>query len=288
MLKNITKYLGITVLVLFSFYYTDKAVDIVKRNDPVMKELIDNKDNFKIESVNAIINGDTIIPGINGVEVNIDESYKRMRQINEYYESMLIFSEVIPDESLLKQYDKFIISGNPYRSDIALLIKVSNITNLEKINNILLEKNTLATFFIDGSVIENNMDLIYEMVSDGFELENYGYNGVYSEENFRWTNNMIFSLTNLEPKFCYSEYQNYDILELCAKNKMYTVKPTLNVVNNPFYTIMSNLKEGNIISLSLNEETLKELPIIISYINQKGYNLVTLNEIVSEERSVEK
>ena len=288
MLKNVTKYLGITVLVMFSFYYTDKAVDIVKRNDPVMKELIDNKDNFKIESVNAIINGDTIIPGINGVEVNIDESYKRMRQINEYYESMLIFSEVIPDESLLKQYDKFIISGNPYRSDIALLIKVSNITNLEKIYNILLEKNTLATFFIDGSVIENNMDLIYEMVSDGFELENYGYNEVYSEENFRWTNNMIFSLTNLEPKFCYSEYQNYDILELCAKNKMYTVKPTLNVVNNPFYTIMSNLKEGNIISLSLNEETLKELPIIISYINQKGYNLVTLNEIVSEERSVEK
>ena len=288
MLKNITKYLGITVLVLFSFYYTDKAVDIVKRNDPVMKELIDNKDNFKIESVNAITIGDTIIPGMNGIEVNIDESYKRMKQVNGYYESMLIFSEVIPDESLLKQYDKFIISGNPYRSDIALLIKVSNITNLEKIYNILLEKNTLATFFIDGSVIENNMDLIYEMVSDGFELENYGYNEVYSEENFRWTNNMIFSLTNLEPKFCYSEYQNYDILELCAKNKMYTVKPTLNVTNNPFYTVKNNLKEGNIISLNLTEETVKELPTIISYINQKGYNLVTLNDIVSEERSMEK
>ena len=225
---------------------------------------------------------------MNGIEVNIDESYKRMKQVNGYYESMLIFSEVIPDESLLKQYDKFIISGNPYRSDIALLIKVSNITNLEKIYNILLEKNTLATFFIDGSVIENNMDLIYEMVSDGFELENYGYNEVYSEENFRWTNNMIFSLTNLEPKFCYSEYQNYDILELCAKNKMYTVKPTLNVTNNPFYTVKNNLKEGNIISLNLTEETVKELPTIISYINQKGYNLVTLNDIVSEERSMEK
>lgn len=288
MLKNITKYLGVIVLVLFSFYYTDKSVDIVKRNDPVMKEIIYNSDNFKIESVDAITIGDTIIPGMNGIEVDIDESYKRMKQVNGYYESMLMFSEVIPDESLLEQYDKFIVSGNPFRSDIALLVKVSNITNLEKIYKIFLDKNTLATFFIDGSVIENNMDLIYEMASDGFQLENYGYNDVYSEDNFRWTNNMIFSLTNLEPKFCYSEYRNYEVLELCSKNKMYTVNPTLNVTNNPFYTVKNNLKEGNIISLNLTEETVKELPTIISYINQKGYNLVTLNDIVSEERSMEK
>lgn len=288
MLKNIMEYLGVIVLVLFSFYYTDKSVDIVKRNDPVMKEIIYNSDNFKIESVDAITIGDTIIPGMNGIEVNIDESYKRMKQVNGYYESMLMFSEVIPDESLLEQYDKFIVSGNPFRSDIALLVKVSNITNLEKIYKIFLDRNTLATFFIDGSVIENNMDLIYEMVSDGFQLENYGYNDVYSEDNFRWTNNMIFSLTNLEPKFCYSEYRNYEVLELCSKNKMYTVNPTLNVTNNPFYTVKNNLKEGNIISLNLTEETVKELPTIISYINQKGYNLVTLNDIVSEERSMEK
>ena len=288
MLKNITKYLGVIVLVLFSFYFTDKSVVIVKRNDPVMKEIIYNSDNFKIESVDAITIGDTIIPGMNGIEVNIDESYKRMKQVNGYYESMLMFNEVIPDESLLEQYDKFIVSGNPFRSDIALLVKVSNITNLEKIYKIFLDKNTLATFFIDGSVIENNMDLIYEMASDGFQLENYGYNDVYSEDNFRWTNNMIFSLTNLEPKFCYSEYRNYEVLELCSKNKMYTVNPTLNVTNNPFYTVKNNLKEGNIISLNLTEETVKELPTIISYINQKGYNLVTLNDIVSEERSMEK
>lgn len=288
MFKNMTKYLGVIVLVLFSFYYTDRAVDIIKRNDPVMKEIITNSNNFKIESVNAAIDGDTIIPGMNGVEVNIDESYKRMKQINGYYESMLMFSEVIPDTSLLEQYDKFIVSGNPLRSDIAIIIKVSNITNLEKIYKIFLEKNTLATFFIDGSVIENNMDLVYEMVSDGFQLENYGYNDVYSENNFKWTNNMIFSLTNLEPKFCYSEYHDYEILNLCSKNKMYTVTPTLAVNNNPFYTIKNNLKEGSIISLNLTEETIKELPTIISYINQKGYNLVTLSEIVSEERSMEK
>jgi len=288
MLKNISQYLGVIILVLFSFYYTDKAVEIIRRNDPVMKEILTNQDNFKLESVNAIIKGDTIIPGMNGIEINIDESYKRMKQINGYYESLLMFSEIIPDESILQQYDKFIISGNTLRSDIALLIKVSNITNLEKIYKIFLEKNTLATFFIDGNVIENNMDLAYEIASDGFQIENYGYNEVYSEDNFRWTNNMIFSITNLEPKFCYSDYHDYEVLNLCSKNKMYTVNPTLKVTNNPFYTIKNNLKEGSIISLNLTEETIKELPTIISYINQKGYNIVTLNEIISEDRSMEK
>lgn len=288
MFKNITKYLGVITLVLFSFYYTDKAVDIVRRNDPVMKEILANQEQYEIKSINAIIDGDTIVPGMNGIEVNVDESYKRMKQINGYYESMLMFSEVIPDESVLEQYDKFIVSGNPLRSDIALLVKVSNVTNLEKIYKIFLEKNTLATFFIDGNVIENNMDLVYEMASDGFQLENYGYNEVYSEDNFRWTNNMIFSITNLEPRFCYSEYRDYEVLNLCGQNKMYTVNPTLKVTNNPFYTIKNNLKEGSIISLNLTEETLKELPTIISYINQKGYNIVTLNQIISEDRSMEK
>lgn len=288
MLKNITKCLGVIILVVFSFYYTDKAVDIIKRNDPVMKEIVNNLDDFKIESINAIVNKDTIVPGMNGIEIDIDASYKRMRQVNGYYESMLMFSEVIPDESILERYDKFIVGGNPLRSDIALLIKVSNITNLEKIYNIFLKKNTIATFFIDGSVIENNMDLVYEMASDGFQLENYGYDDVYSEDNFKWTNNMLFSLTNLEPKFCYSEYRDHELLKLCGKNKMYTVTPTLSVLNNPFYTIRNNLKEGSIISLNLTEETIKELPIIISYINQKGYNLVSLNDIISEERTMEK
>ena len=69
---------------------------------------------------------------------------------------------------------------------------------------------------------------------------------------------------------------------------MYTVKPTLVVQANPFYTVKENLKEGNIIALNLNDETIKELPTIISYIRQKGYNIVTLSDIVSETRNEEK
>ena len=54
-----TKYLGIVALVLFSFYYTDQAVDIIKRNDPVMKNIQQDMESYKIESVSATILDDT-------------------------------------------------------------------------------------------------------------------------------------------------------------------------------------------------------------------------------------
>ena len=40
MFKKYTSYLGVLVLACFSFYYTDRAVDIVKRNDPIMKNIL--------------------------------------------------------------------------------------------------------------------------------------------------------------------------------------------------------------------------------------------------------
>lgn len=287
-MKNLTKYLGVFALVLFSFYYTDGAVEIIKRNDPVMKNILEDTESYKLESVSAVVEENTIIPGMNGLEVDVDESYKKMKSVNGYYESMLTLKEVIPEESILNQYDKFVIHGNPYRSDVALLIKVDNINNLEKVHQILLEKEILATFFVDGEILENNLDLMQKVASDGFELENFGYNDVYQEVSFNWTNNMLFSITNEEPKFCYAEYHNYDILDLCSKNKMHTVIPTTVVKTTPFYTIKENLEEGSIFSLDLTSTTIKELPTIITYIKQKGFNLVTLEEIISEEREVEK
>ncbi len=283
-----TKYLGVTALVLFSFYYTDRAVDIVKRNDPIMQTILSNQEKYKLESVNAKIDKDTIIPGMNGVSVDVQKSYSRMKNMNGYYESLLMFSEVIPNESILEQYDKFIIRGNPNKSDVAILLKANSMTNLKKAYDIFLEKEVLATFFIDGLIIEENLDFIGTLASDGFEIENFGYNDEYTREMFQWTNNMLYSITNMEPKFCYSEYNNYDILNLCSKNKMYTVRPTVVVTSNPFYTVKENLEEGSIIALNLNDETMKELPAMITYLKQKGYHLTTLQEAVSEKRSEEK
>lgn len=288
MLKKYTSYLGVLVLACFSFYYTDRAVDIVKRNDPIMKTILAESENYYVDPMSAIINGDEITVGMNGKQVNIDESYQNMKKIDEYNESMLVFDEVIPDISLLNEYDKYVVGGNSLKNQVALVFKVNATYYINEVNNILLDKNILATFFMDGSVVEDNMDTVLELVSNGYQIENLGYDGEYSLENFGWTNNMISSLTNEDTKFCYTDYKSSDILDLCSDYKMYTVKPTISVNSYPFTTVKNELESGSIISFNLNEQTLKELPSIISYIKQKGYDIVTLNEIISEKLVEEK
>ena len=261
-MKKCISYLGVFVLVCFSFFYTDKAVEIVKRNDPVMKEILTISDSLKIEPINA------------------------MKKLNIYKESMLVFDEILPEVSI--NYDKYVIKGNELKNEVALVFKVDSIDNIKLINKVLTEKNTLATFFIDGNIVKDNMNLVLELAHDGYEIENLGYNGNYSSEKLTWTNNMIESLTNKKTNYCYTEFKDKNILELCSTNKMYTIKPTINTGNYPFLTIKKNLESGSIISFDLSDKTLKELPSIISYISQKGYNIVSLEQLISENYSDEK
>lgn len=286
MLKKSLSYLGIFVLVCFSFFYTDKAVDIVKRNDPIMQMILENKDSLKVDPINAVIDIDEAITGLNGKQVNVDKSYQNMKKVNRYVESMIVYDEILPDANL--EYDKYIIKGNEIKNQVALVFKVDDNENINKISNILTNKNILATFFIDGYLIENNMNLVLDLVNDGYEIENLGYNGTYSSDKLKWTNNMIESLTNDNTYYCYTEYKDANILDLCSRNKMYTIKPTINTSNYPFLTVKKNLESGSIISFDLSDKTVKELPSIISYITQKGYNIVTLKELISEEYSNEK
>lgn len=288
MLKKYISYLGVLVLACFSFYYTDKAVDIVKRNDPIMKNILANSTDYYIDPVSAIIENDEIISGMNGKKVNVDKSYQNMKKIDEYRESMLVFDEVVPDISLTSSFDKYIVGGNIIKNQVALIFKVEDNYYVNTINDILLDKNVLATFFMDGNVVESNMNQVLELVSNGHEIENLGYDGTYSLERFGWTNNMISSLTNQDTKFCYADYKNSNVLDLCSSYKMYTVKPTVSINSYPFTTVKKSLENGSIISFNLNETVLKELPSIISYIKQKGFDLVTLNELVSENLVEEK
>ena len=48
-MKQLLKYLFIILLFIFSIYYTDKSVDILKLNDPIMKEIKNNLNKYRIE-----------------------------------------------------------------------------------------------------------------------------------------------------------------------------------------------------------------------------------------------
>lgn len=286
--KRYASYLGVFVLVCFSFFYTEKAVDLIRKNDPVMKQIEKEKVLYEIEPINAFISEDEIRPGLNGRKVNVEKSFEVMKKMNEYRSSMLVFDETLPVIPLEEQYDKYVVQGNTAKSQVALMFKVEEMTYMDQVVDILKEKEVVATFFIDGTVVEDNTSKVVELANSGYEIENLGYDGTYSVDKFDWTNNMITSLTRKNTNYCYTEYKDSNVLDLCSKKAKYTLIPTISTASYPFLSIKKNLENGSLISFNLSETTLKELPSIISYIRQKGYDIVTIADAMSEKRIDEK
>ena len=73
-MKKAIKVFGILTLMIFSFYYTEKVALYAQDNTALKKEILTFKENNKAPSVNAKIDGDYIIPGLDGLEINVGEN----------------------------------------------------------------------------------------------------------------------------------------------------------------------------------------------------------------------
>ena len=65
-MKETIKMIGLITLICFSFFYTDKVINVINEQDPIMIKINEVKDKYNIPSINATTTKDTIIPGING------------------------------------------------------------------------------------------------------------------------------------------------------------------------------------------------------------------------------
>ena len=279
--KKIIQIILVILLLLFSFYYTNKSIELVRRVDPIMQEIISSKDKYKVESINAKIVNNKMIPGINGILVDEEKSYISMKQYGAYNEILMTFKETKPTISIDDNYDKFIVKGNETKKEVALVFKIDNINNIENIINILRNKKIPATLFIDGLLLENNLSKFKDLKD--FELELLSFDNKYNEIYFTESMNYLSSITNRPLNYCYADYDNKEVIDLCSKLKLHTIIPTIKIGNYPYQEIKKSLENGAIIYLPNNTTTEIELTTFIDYINQRGYTLVTLINLLSEE-----
>lgn len=270
------KKLLIILLLLFSFFYTNKSISIIRNQDPLMKEIINNKSKYEIKSVSAIIKDNTIIPGKNGKEVDLEKTYTKMKQYGTYNESLTVFKETKPTISIEDNYDKLITSGNKDYKNISFIFKVSKDTNLNKLLSILNYHNIQVTFFIDGLYIENN-DL--NNLSN-HQIELLSYNNTIDEITFTSALSYLSYKTKKSPKYCLED--NNNIINLCKNINLHTVKPTLIIEKDPYKEIKNNLKNSSIILIPINNYIYDNLSTSILYIKSKGYNFLTLSDLLSE------
>lgn len=265
MKKNIKK-ISLLLLVLFSFFYTDKVINLINKKDPLMIKINSVKDEYNTLAVDATIVGDTIIPGINGKIVDIDKSYEKMKLGGVFREDSLVYIEVHPSNSINNNIDKYIVKGNNTKKEVSIIYIIKNNKDIEQVQNI----NNI-TLFIESTYL--NIDNINKLKNK--EIYTYGKNGVYSEEILSNDNTLISRISNNKSIYCLSNTPNDELLKVCNNNNMHVIIP--NIIGN-YLDIKNNLSNGSIILL----DSLSNINIITKYIYGKGYDIVSLSKLLEE------
>ena len=121
--------------------------------------------------------------------------------------------------------------------------------------------------------LKYNGNINYELLS---------YNGEYDENLFKTSLSYLESVTKRSPRYCYSEVENPDVLNLCSKLKMHTIKPYIRIDENLLKEVKSSLSNSIIISIKSSSSNISELSSVIDYVISKGYDIVSLDNLISE------
>lgn len=271
-MKKILEYLGITLLFGISLIYTENITSVVKNNDSIMKNIKSISDEYRVESVNAIVSDKDIIPGINGCEIDINKSYEDMKKINAFTDKMLKYRDLIPEISITNIFDKYISSGNSKDRNVSIVVYMKD--NVDKINEY---SNIKLNVFLDSSILENGKLNVMKNI----RIYNGGNNLKYDNVIVEWMNDIILDNYN-KPKYCLNKDRSDDNLVVCARNKMHTISPKLMVTNTNTYEIKKQVQDGSI--LYFEENSISKIREMSDYLIKKGYEIVYLDELLSENK----
>ena len=242
------------LILIFSFYYTNKVSEFIKSKDPIMIKINKEKNKYENKSYNANIKDDTIIPGKNGKKVNINKSYEKMKKLSFYSDSLYVYNITKPKISLNNQYDKLIIKGNSYNKNISILLKIKDKDLLNKII-----KYPELNIILDNYFIELYKDNLINIKNNIIVLEN----------------NNILDIVN----YCYivDEFK-----KLCQNYNIYTIYPTF-ISYDIYYNTYQLLENGKIFAYNIaNEKDLEKILFLLSGFKNLGYNIVSIDKLIEE------
>ena len=284
-MKKFFQAIGMITLVCLSFIYTEKTVNVVKEVDEIMIKIKEENLKYMQAPINATINNNTIIPGINGQKINENASYAKMKRLGSYNPSLLEYQTVYPDISIKNIYDKYVVAGNNKKKIISLIFLVKGNDNVDNILKILEQKSIKANFFVDSTWMEQNNEKLTQIIEKGHVVGNLSYNLNYTHSDFIWMDTIIKKIGKQKTGYCYNEKDNSEYLKICSIHKNYTIRPSIIVKTYPSIETKEGIKNGSIISFPVNNVVERELGTLINFINSKGYQIANLSTLLSEDSS---
>ena len=249
--------IGVLSLLVFSFYLTDFVTELAISSNPLMKTIRNNSEAYKVESVNAYIENNTIIPGIKGRKINDLDSFLNMKDFGTFNINYLIYDDIKPDISIEDNKEKIIISGNKSIRQVSILLK---------------DNSSLINYL-------NNKNIKYtKLIKSVDEIVNGENINIISDNKLFLDLDTILNKKDLNKGICILNYSNIDN---CKKENYYIVKPSLSINNNNFVSELKSVSSGSIIFIDDNF-TLDNFNILLNKLSSSDLKIVYLSEIIKE------
>ncbi|OKP99413.1 polysaccharide deacetylase family protein [Paenibacillus sp. P46E] len=242
------------------------------------------------------------IPGYNGLEVDVEATYRNARLKGPNDGLKLFYRQIQPKISLSDLGAQPIYRGNPAKPMVSLMINVAwGNQYIIPMLDILDQEQVKVTFFLDGSWLSHNKELAREMQKRGHEMENHAYthpnmstlSRARATAEIRKTQNLLkesLGVTNIWFAPPSGDFDQ-ETVEIAASLGLKTVLWTLDTVDwrNPspesiITKISSKAEPGTLILMHPTASSSQALKGMIRGIKAKGLQLGTVSQTLSSER----
>ncbi|MGG4470274.1 polysaccharide deacetylase family protein [Paenibacillus alvei] len=282
-----------------------ESVTVSKSTSPLYETIESNADKYRVEAVDAKI--DPVwkaIPGINGLEVDVQASYKKMKKAGVFDKQKLVYKQLKPKVHLEDLPSAAIYKGNPEKKMISFIINVAwGNEYLPDILATLKKHHVKASFFLEGRWVQKNPELAKMIAEAGHEVGNHSYThpdmSKISEAKIREeitkTNDVIEATTGktvtwLAPP---SGYYNESVVKIAKEQNLGTLMWSVDTIDwqkpSPevlLQRVMGKVHNGAMILMHPTESTANSLDELISQIQAKNLEINTVTEMLSEDRSM--
>lgn len=189
-----------------------------------------------------------------------------------------------------------IYRGNISNKNVSLMINVYWGTEyIEPMLEVLKQENVKATFFVGGTWVASNSEVLKKIYEDGHEIGNHGYyhkdhkylSNERNQEEIYVNHKLVKEILGIEMTLFAPPSGSYNnaTLEIANNLGYKTIMWSKDTIDwrdkdsNLAYTrATKNPKNGELILMHPTEHTLKALPDIIKFYKENEFNIVTVSD----------
>ncbi len=281
------------------------AIHVTSKGDQLLNEIEKRAIEYSIPAEDAKI--DPVwkaTPGINGLEVDIQASYKKMKKDDVFNENKLVFRQVPPNVHLEDLPPSPIYRGHLSKPIVSFLINVAwGNEYIPDMLETLKKHNVKATFFLEGRWVKENPDLAKMIVDAGHEVGNHSYTHPKMEtlssdlvkEELIKTNQVIEAATGKKPTLFAPPSGGYrdEVVKIADELGMKTILWSVDTIDwqrpQPHVLVkrvMGKVHPGAFVLMHPTSPTAQSLERLILSIKQKNLAIDNVSTLLNEERII--